>query len=240
MGADQITTLTFFKYSNVKQKLWAFWMMQFAHSPLSRTKGLHFYKLFGSGRVGFNPLPDWSVYGLLQVWDNEEKANFFFAHSNLMERYRKNSTEQWTLYMGNISAKGKWAGSNPFIKSSAQNKNNPFISVITRATIKLRWLIKFWKYVPTSRQPLANNKGLIFTKGIGEAPFFQMATFSIWQDKQSLMDFAYHSKAHRKAIEKTRQLDWYSEEMFCRFQPYKSFGTWNGTDPLPELKTYLR
>lgn len=240
MGADQITTLTFFRYSKIGQKLWAFWMMQFAHGPLSRTEGLQFYKLLGSGKIGFNPLPDWSVYGLLQVWENEEKANSFFESSELMERYREKSSEQWTLYMGNISAKGEWSGSNPFIESATLNEYNPYISVITRATIKLRWLIKFWKYVPTSRQPLTDNKGLVFTKGVGEAPFVQMATFSIWADKKSLMDFAYRSNAHRKAIEKTRQLDWYREEMFCRFQPYRSRGTWNGKDPLPELSTYLK
>lgn len=36
----------------------------------------------------------------------------------------------------------------------------------------------------------------------------------------------------KKAIELTRQLDWYSEELFARFQPYKSVGTWNGVEPL--------
>lgn len=240
MGADQITTLTFFRYSGLRQKIWAFWMMQFAHNPLSHTQGLLFYKLLGSGKVGFNPLPDWSVYGLLLVWENEEKANSFFETSDLMKRYRRKSSEQWVLYMGNISAKGEWSGSNPFNESSKLNNDNPYISVITRATIKLRWLVRFWKYVPTSQQPLANNKGLVFTKGIGEVPFTQMATFSIWQDKASLMDFAYRSNAHRSAIEKTRQLNWYSEEMFCRFQPYRSVGTWNGKNPLPELHTYLK
>ena len=73
------------------------------------------------------------------------------------------------------------------------------------------------------------------TKGIGEVPFTQMATFSLWQDKQSLMDFAYNSKEHQNAIKKTREMDWYKEELFSRFQPYRSVGSWNGSNPLGML-----
>ena len=233
---SQITTLTFFKYSNFKSKLWAFGMMQYAHAPLSKTRGLKLYKLMGTGKEGFNPLPDWSVYGLLQIWENEEAASSFFETSDLMRSYTKKSDERWTIYMKSITAKGEWSGSNPFEKSTSLDEGNPLISVITRATIKPKLLFKFWKYVPTSQRSLVGNKGLIYTKGIGEVPFLQMATFSVWKDKASLMDFAYHSKEHQKAIQKTRSLDWYKEELFSRFQPYKSIGTWNGTNPLPSLE----
>jgi heme-degrading monooxygenase HmoA len=210
-------------------------MMQFAHTPLSKTLGLQFYKLLGSGKTGFNPFPDWSTYALLQLWDDEAAAHTFFETSKIMGRYRKKSKEQWTVYMKNITAKGEWTGKNPFVPSNDLDENNPHISVITRATIKKRMLLKFWKFVPISQQPLNGNLGLIYTKGIGEAPFFQMVTFSLWKDKKSLMDFAYKSKEHQQAIQKTRQLNWYKEELFSRFQPYSSIGTWNGTNPLPNL-----
>ena len=202
--------------------------MQFAHKDLSKVEGQSFYRLLGSGKgLGFNPLPDWSTYCLLQVWDSEAAANEFFSSSNIMQRYKNQSAELLTFYMKNISAGGTWVGKNPFEKAADLDPAQP-IAVITRATIKLNWLLRFWKYVPTSHETLAGNEGLIYTKGVGEVPIVQMATFSLWKDFESVKKFAYSSTQHQEAIRRTRKNDWYKEELFARFQPYKSAGTWEG------------
>lgn len=211
-------------------------MMQFAHQHLAKAKGQVFYKLMGSGKgAGFNPFPDWSVYSLLQVWEEEAAAEAFFEKAELMQRYRKHTTDCWTIYMKNIKAQGAWSGGNPFIPSTELDAANPHLAIITRATIKLSKLYTFWKYVPTSERPIKNNTGLIYTKGIGEVPVIQMATFSIWKDLASLQQFAYESSEHREAIRKTRTLKWYKEELFSRFQPYRSVGKWEGKDLLPQM-----
>jgi heme-degrading monooxygenase HmoA len=207
-------------------------MMQFAHKGLANTAGLSFYRLLGSGKgKGFNPFPDWSVYSLLQVWESEEAAHAFFNSSDLIQQYSERTDELFTLYMKNISAGGTWVGKNPFEKGADLDSTLP-IAIITRATIKWNWLIRFWKYVPTSQEPLDGNEGLIYTKGIGEIPIVQMATFSLWKNFESVKQFAYNSKQHQEAIRRTRKNDWYREELFARFQPYKSVGTWGGKDLL--------
>ena len=203
-------------------------MMQFAHGSLGKTKGLLFYKLLGSGKAGFKPMPDWTVYALLQVWENQEKADRFFQASSLMEKYRRHSGEQWTLYMKNKMARGQWSGKNPFAAQANLSESITSVAVITRATIRYRFLRKFWRSVPASQRPLKDNPGLIFTKGIGEVPFLQMATFSLWKDQAALDDFAYRSREHIKVIGDTRTLGWYREELFSRFQPFRSAGTWTG------------
>jgi heme-degrading monooxygenase HmoA len=228
----QITTISFFKYTSLRNKFWGLKMMQFAHKGLVNTKGLSFYRLLGSGKgKGFNPFPDWSVYSLLQVWETEEAAHTFFDSSDLIKQYSERTDELFTLYMKNISAGGTWVGKNPFEKAADLDSTLP-IAVITRATIKWNWLIRFWKYVPTSQEPLDENEGLIYTKGIGEIPIVQMATFSLWKNFESVKQFAYNSKQHQEAIRRTRKNDWYREELFARFQPYKSVGTWGGKDLL--------
>ncbi|MDG2464329.1 MAG: DUF3291 domain-containing protein [Crocinitomicaceae bacterium] len=228
----QITTLSFCKYTSLRNKFWGLKMMQFAHKGLANTNGLTFYRLLGSGRGrGFNPFPDWSVYFLLQVWESEEAAHTFFNSSDLIQQYSERTDEIFTLYMKNISAGGTWVGKTPFKKGADLNPDLP-IAVITRATIKWNWLIRFWKYVPTSQEALDGNEGLIYTKGVGEIPIVQMATFSLWKNFEAVKQFAYNSKQHQEAIRKTRKNDWYREELFARFQPYKSVGTWGGKDLL--------
>lgn len=228
----QITTISFFRYTSLRNKFWGLKMMQFAHKSLENVSGMTFYRLLGSGKGrGFNPLPDWSVYCLLQVWESEEDANEFFNSSNLMRQYAVHSDELYTLYMKNISADGTWVGKNPFEKGAEMDPDQP-IAVITRATIKWNWLLRFWTYVPTSQQALNGNEGLIYTKGVGEIPIVQMATFSLWKNFEAVKQFAYKSKQHQEAIRRTRKNNWYKEELFSRFQPYKSTGNWEGKDLL--------
>ncbi len=208
-------------------------MMQKAHSKLKNVNGQQFYKLMGSGKgMGFSPLPDWSIYALLQIWDTEADALSFFKKAPIIVSYKKHTVEQWTLYMRNIKAHGEWAGSNPFEKNDTIDPKNPYLAIITRATIKLSKLKTFWNYVPTSEKPLKKSKGLVYSKGIGEVPLTQMATFSLWESMEDAKAFAYGSKEHQVAIQKTRTLDWYKEELFSRFQPYKSSGTWQGKEML--------
>jgi heme-degrading monooxygenase HmoA len=221
----QITTLTFFEYNTLYTKIWAFGMMQFAHSPLQKVQGLQMYKLMGSGKgSGFSPYPDWGTYALLQIWDSQNDAELFFANNKLMDNYRGNASKIWTVFMKNITAKGEWNGKNPFVKSETLDANITKVAIITRATIKLSKLRTFWKYVPTSEKHLQGASGLLYTKGIGEAPVFQMATFSIWESIENMQAFAYKGQGHRGAIAKTRELDWYKEELFSRFQVVKVVG----------------
>ncbi|NAY93310.1 DUF3291 domain-containing protein [Muricauda sp. JGD-17] len=232
---SQITTISLFKYKGFKNKLWAFGMMQFAHTHLKEVKGLSFYKLWGSGKDGFSPLPDWNIYALIQVWDNAQDAEHFFSKSYLMQRYAHHTEELWTLYLKNEKSRGEWSESNPFRRSKTLDISNPYVVAITRATIKTKMLVRFWKYVPKSQRGLFENGGLLYTKGFGEVPIRNMATFSVWKDRKALDSFAYQKNPHVGAIKETRKLDWYKEELFSRFQPYKSIGTWFGKNPLPSL-----
>jgi len=102
------------------------------------------------------------------------------------------------------------------------------IAVITRARIKWKYLWAFWKDVPAASKSLEPFDARWTGKGIGEWPLIQQATFSIWENQEAMMDFAYRNPEHRKVIQKTRKLGWYSEEMFARFHPVGMEGSWRG------------
>jgi antibiotic biosynthesis monooxygenase (ABM) superfamily enzyme len=109
------------------------------------------------------------------------------------------------------------------------------IAVLTRATIRVKRLKNFWSNVEGVTQLMKKSPGFITSMGIGEAPFYKQATFSVWDNQESVKAFAYESKEHVDVIRKTREEAWYSEELFARFKPIKAWGTLHGSDPLKGL-----
>jgi hypothetical protein len=223
--SDQITTITLFQFKSLASKFWALSQMQFAHKHLVKVNGQSFYKLMGSGRgSGFSIWPDFSVYALLQVWDSENVADEFFAKAKIIEDYHCRAAKIHTTFCKSITSHGYWDNQNPFAENLDLSDNESPILVLTRATIKWRHLYKFWKYVPTSYIPLNGNKGLVYSKGVGEWPMVQMATISLWKSAEAMKQFAYQSKEHQQAIKMTKDIKWYKEELFARFRPFKTLG----------------
>jgi heme-degrading monooxygenase HmoA len=82
---------------------------------------------------------------------------------------------------------------------------------------------------------MASAPGYINSFGVGEAPVYRQATFSVWESLDHVKAFAYKSPEHAEVIKKTRSEGWYNEELFARFKLVASFGTINGKDPLNGL-----
>jgi hypothetical protein len=74
--------------------------------------------------------------------------------------------------------------------------------------------------------------GFITSVGIGEIPWLKQATFSVWESKDHMKQFAYSKREHSEVIKKTRRNNWYSEDMFVRFSILSTRGTLRGTDPI--------
>jgi hypothetical protein len=117
-----------------------------------------------------------------------------------------------------IHSHGKWDGVNPFKGKNVPVDKSNKIAIITRATLNFGKLFEFWKSVPKASNAIKNASGVIWFKGIGELPFIQQATFSIWDNVESVIDFAYKNKNHAEIVKKTRQRNWYKEDLFVRFE----------------------
>ena len=237
--SKQITTLTLLKFTSRSNKFWAFKMMRLAIPHFKNIQGCTFFKLMGSGAGGgFSILPDLSTYALLQVWKNEEMATNFFKSSKLFEEYKSHSQEHWITYAKNISGGGMWSGVAPFKPSDAIDLNNKLIMVITRASVRWNKLFQFWSYVPMSIKSYLDNTGLLYTKGIGEVPIVEMATYSLWKSEADLMKFSHDPNGHGKSARRSISKNWFKESLFSRFQPYKIEGTWSAAD-LKEIKSHF-
>ncbi len=232
LSKTQVTTVSFFHVAKSRQ-FWAFRQMGLARNLLKNTAGLIFHKLLGSGSGnGFSIVPDFSTYAFVGVWEDEGYARHFHANSSFIGNYKANADIYWTIYLKASRSHGQWSGHNPFVTDEKISPayGGPY-AVITRASIRTRKLISFWRHVPGVSNALADQPGLIFSKGIGEAPIVQQATFSIWESKKAMQQYAYQHQDHKKVIALTRKLDWYKEEMFIQFVPIAS----EGNNPLSTL-----
>lgn len=236
MIQTQVTSISLFRFEGLKNKWWAFTQMGRNLFSDLEVEGLQSQKMLGSGnKNGFSIWPNFAVYGLLSIWDNEDSARTFFNSHESVAKFKAHSVENWTVYMQATMAHGAWDGIQPFELKQASSKE-ALTAVITRATIYPKHLWRFWKFVPSVSRSVENREGLLFAVGIGELPLIQQATFSLWENNDYMTAYAYKSKHHQEVIKKTRALGWYKEELFARFEPFASEGQWTGKDL---LKAYL-
>ena len=200
--------------------------------PMILQKGCSFWKLMGSGKNGtFDLRPDWQQWGLLASWNDKGDFDRFYSSSFISRYWKAFGVEKWTILCEPLQSHGKWDGKEPFDNPQVQITEGPVV-VITRATVKWSRLKNFWANVDGPAKLMTNAKGYVASFGIGEAPVYRQATFSVWQSLDDVKAFAYQSREHAEVIKKTRLEGWYSEELFARFKPITSFGTLNSTDPL--------
>lgn len=235
MNTTQIVTITFFQYEGWKDKWWGFRQMGIAPGKLVNIEGLTFTKMLGSGGGnGFHIWPNFGVYGLLAVWENEIAARQFMRTNPVFSQLKQKSKEQWTVFMRTLMSHGSWEGINPFAGKEQVDEDAP-VCVLTRATIKANKLWQFWQFVPQVSRSVGQQEGRRFSVGVGELPLIQQATFSIWDSSRAMKAYAYSSKFHKEVVRKTRSLAWYKEELFARFTPYAEEGTWQGNTLIHSL-----
>lgn len=197
--------------------VWAILRMAVDRRALKQNKSISFWKLLGCGKgETFTPRDaDPQRWGLLIRIEADDVERF--EASKLMKRWAGHSTHTFSATLKTISAHGEWSRKQPFPLEIDGKEWDGEVVAITRARIKPRKNLVFWRSVPPVTAALKSAPGLMAAIGIGEAPIGLQGTFSIWRDGAAIRDFAYRSQAHRAAIDATAREQWYAEELFARF-----------------------
>lgn len=200
---------------------------------LSRTPGLEFWKLLGTGRGRTMTLSaDLRRWALFAVWESPDALRRFLSESPIAVRWGALAREAYHLELAPIRAHGAWGGSNPLAGAEGAIAGDEPVAILTRATIRLQALRAFYSSIEPPARELLRAPDLLASVGIGEWPVARQATFSLWRSLPAAQAFAYRREDHSDVVRRTREEDWYAEELFARFRPRPLGGTWDGGEPL--------
>lgn len=225
-----VVTLSLFRFTGLGARLWVLGQMALAPRRLRRESGLSFFKLCGSGTgEGFTPRPNWQVWAILAVWTDAEAARRGTT-GGVWAGWRARASEDWTLFLDPISVRGVWSGVTPFAASAAPPPSDTALAALTRASVRPRHALKFWRHVPGISAAIGTDPNVAFKIGIGEVPLLHQVTFSVWPDAAAMAEFARKDGPHARAIADVRAGDWFAEELYARFHVTGMTGTWDGAE----------
>lgn len=184
---------------------------------LRATPGVRFGKLLGTGTGnGFGPTDaDLTRYAAVVAW-SDPAAAAGFDDTPVGRAWQRIARTRARLDLRPLSSRGQWSGRRPFAEP-ADGKTDGAVLALTRARLRGRRAVTFWRAVPPVAAALRTAPGLISRFGIGEAPIGWQGTVSVWRSAADLIQFAYRHPEHRAAITRTPTEGWYAEELFARF-----------------------
>lgn len=200
---------------------------------LSRVPGLRFWRLLGTGAADDTaPSADLRRAGLFAVWSDESALDRFLAEHPVARRW-EHAAENWHVRLLGAGGHGSWRGA-PVLDLIEHGSADGPIAIITRANVNRSATRAFSSVGRAVSDEVRRAEGLLSVVGIGEAPIGRLGTFSLWRSLEHVRRFAGMPE-HAEVVRRARDEGWYGEELFARFEPIASSGSWSGRDPLAGL-----
>ena len=210
-----------------KHRLWGYARFVIGRFAMRHVPGLVMSKVMGSGDGGgFGLKPSSSRQALFCRFTAVDSADTFLK-SPIAQAYAQRAQEFCSAKLRAYSCRGAWSGQSIAVTASPPDSGSGPIATLTRASIRPMSARRFWRMQPASEVSLSEASGCLMATGVGEAPFFRQATFSLWANTAA-MDAYARTGAHLAAIRAAHEGAFFSESMFARFVPLQLAGRWRG------------
>jgi len=210
-----IAVVVLMEYRSGLHLLWGWGRFLFGRFTLQRMPGLRFAKMLGSGHEGgFGLRPSFTRHGIFCVFAGSDAADDFVRSTWLREALPHLRSWRW-LKLQAFSSRGRWSGHE--IEASAMAPETGPVVSLTRASIRLACVLRFWQMAPPAEAALARSEGCRLSVGLGEAPVIRQATISVWESVSAMNAYARRG-AHQAAIRSAQEGRHFSESMFVRWR----------------------
>ena len=208
-------------------RVWGYARFVIGRFAMRGIPGLVMSKVMGSGDGGgFGLKPSSSRQALFCLFTDEACADVFLK-SALAKGYERRAQEFCSAKLRAYSCRGTWSGNAIAVTANTPDSGTGPIATLTRASIRPSSALRFWRMQPASEVSLNAASGCLLATGVGEAPFFRQATFSLWESTAAMEAYA-RTGAHLAAIRAAHEGAFFSESMFARFVPISLAGSWRG------------
>ena len=225
--ANPVGTVAVFLLADIapQHRLWGYARFVVGLFGLRGVPGLVMSKVMGSGYGGgFGLKPSGSRQALFCLFTDEVCADAFLK-SSIAQAYQQRAQEFCSAKLRAYSCKGTWSGHSIAVTTKLPECGP--IATLTRASIRPLSALRFWRMQPASEVSLNEASGCLLATGVGEAPLFRQATFSLWESTAAMDTYA-RTGAHLAAIRAANDGAFFSESMFARFVPLSLVGSWRG------------
>ena len=174
--------------------------------------GVRFAKVLGTGAgKTFGPTDaDPTRFAALVVWHDRPDVE------SVERRWNAIASTRARLELIPLTSRGRWSGGTPFGHPHG-GRTDGMVLAMTRARLRARKALTFWRAVPPVVAELDAAPGLLARFGMGEAPIGWQGTVTVWRSTAELTGFAYRQPQHRAVIARTPADRWYAEDLFARF-----------------------
>ena len=185
--------------------------------------------------IGGRPTP--TRWGLFCGWETGQARDEFLSDPARLRPFLDGALESWSISLDTVRVvRGEWRGWCPSTEGVEPLAPDAPLAVMTYARLRARYLPAFTWHNRRVVRELAPNPRHEMRIGLGDHPLVR-STFSLWRSQEDVVRFAYGGGVHDPLRRRSRTVPWFSDYFFARFRPIASSGSWDGRDPLAELRT---